>query len=358
MSQPLRTFFTKQKGLSLIELMIAMAVGLFITIMISALYINSKDSTRYQQEQSRLQENARTAMEKIGRSVRNAGFQECGSVTKYTNVLNGGATNWWLDLSSPIRGYDGSVPATFPTQFTTISPTPASGTDLLILVGTDDSDQVSILSHNASSAQINTNVHTIPKGTILVITDCSHTSVFQMTGPATSSPTNVVHNEGESVLPGNCYKGFGASCGAGEKAYTYQPGASIMRLAANAYYVGTSSDTTKGKSLWTLSLAINSSSNVSTSPVELVEGVDDMQIEYGEDTDSNGVPNRYVTANNVSSWPKVINVRLNLLMSTPEKNVISSSSQSVMFNGATTTYTDRRIRRVYTSTVTARNRTM
>ncbi|MBC7501972.1 MAG: PilW family protein, partial [Herminiimonas sp.] len=66
-------------------------------------------------------------------------------------------------------------------------------------------------------------------------------------------------------------------------------------------------------------------------------------------------PNRYVVASSVTAWPKVITMRVSLLMSTTENNV-SSTAQTYTYNGSTDTATDRRVRRTYTSVFTLRNR--
>jgi type IV pilus assembly protein PilW len=346
-----------QYGLTMVELMIALAVGLFLTGMISAIFVAGKGSNRYQEAMSRMQESARYAMDYMGRTIRNAGYQGCGSISKFANTINGGTSNWWLNLSSPLIGYEGGV-STYPTQIVSTSPvSPVANTDAFVTVGFDDSDNLAVTGHNAPSAQIDTTTHSIKPGTVLVITDCAQTTVFQMSGPTNNNnnASNVVHNEGNTISPGNCYKGLGASCSATEKNYTFQPGASILRLASNAFYIRPSSTTANVNSLWTVALGNDASGNVTTLPQEIAEGVENMQIEYGEDTDSDGVPNRYVTANNVSAWPNVITVRVSLLMATLENN-LSSGAQTYTYNGTTTTATDRRVRRTFTSVFALRNR--
>lgn len=344
----------RQKGVTLAELMVAMTIGLFVGGMIMGIYIGSKNSVRYEEAMSRLQENARFAMSTIEKAVRNAGYQGCGNISQFANVVNGGSGNLWLNLSSPIIGYEGGV-STFPSQIS--SANPVSGSDAMIVVSVDDSDNIAVINHNPTSAQIDTTQHSIQPGTILVISDCAHTAVFQMTGPTNNNnnATNIVHNTGTGV-PGNCSKYLGTSCPGGVK-YTFQPGASVMRLSSNSFFVAPSANTSNGNSLWTIQLgSYDSSNNVNTAPQELVTGVDNMQILYGEDTDNDGVPNRYVTADAVSSWSKVIAIQVSLLMSTLA-NGVSSTNQKYSYNGTSNiTATDRRVRRTFTSTIALRNR--
>jgi type IV pilus assembly protein PilW len=338
-----------QRGLSLVELMAALTIGMFVVLVIASVFVSSKRSSRYQEATARLQENARYAMELLSRTVRNSGYRGCGMVSKLSNVVTGGESNWWLNLSSPLIGYEGGVSA-FPTYIAG----PASGTDALVTVGVDPSIEASVVSHNPVLAQFETTAHSFQPGAIMVVTDCGHTTVFQMSGPTngSNSATTVVHDSAAgSPSPGNCYKGLGASCSATQKNYTFQPGSTLMKLSGHTYYVA-ASQSGVGRSLWNISL---NGSGGTTAPVELIEGVDDLQLEYGEDTDGDGAPNRYVVASDVSAWPQVVAVRVSLLMRTLEDN-LSSTAQTYQYNGHTVTATDRRVRRSYTSVVTLRNR--
>jgi type IV pilus assembly protein PilW len=97
---------------------------------------------------------------------------------------------------------------------------------------------------------------------------------------------------------------------------------------------------------------------------ELLEGVEDMQVFYGEDTDSDGVANRYVTADvinapcasgaNPSCWLRATSVRISLLVRTLDTNV-TVAPQTYYFSGAAVTASDGRLRRVFTTVVSLRN---
>jgi type IV pilus assembly protein PilW len=109
-----------------------------------------------------------------------------------------------------------------------------------------------------------------------------------------------------------------------------------------------------------------------TAGLALVDGVENMQILYGIDSDKtnapvvaagDGVANFYVTANNipdtdpangVRDMDKVVSVRVSLLMHTMDN--VASTPLTFTYNGGIYTPPDRRIRRVFTSTVALRNR--
>jgi type IV pilus assembly protein PilW len=80
-----------------------------------------------------------------------------------------------------------------------------------------------------------------------------------------------------------------------------------------------------------------------------------MQIVYGEDTNGDAAVDRFVSAHQVVDMNNVIAVKISILLQSISDN-LSVSPQSYTYNGASVTPTDRRIRRVFTSTITFRNR--
>jgi len=64
----------KQQGLSLIELMIAMALGLILMLGVVQIFISSKQTYSVVTSQSQAQENARVVKHFLGRGLRHAGY--------------------------------------------------------------------------------------------------------------------------------------------------------------------------------------------------------------------------------------------------------------------------------------------
>ena len=93
---------------------------------------------------------------------------------------------------------------------------------------------------------------------------------------------------------------------------------------------------------------------------ELVEGVEDMQVSYGEDTDGDRTADVYRDANAVFDWSAVVSTRIHLLLRSNDNN-LSVAPMDYIFNGATVAgaslpASDRFLRREFTATVTVRNR--
>lgn len=63
-----------QAGLTLVELMISIVIGLVLVLFVTTLFINSKASFRLNDDNARLQEDAGYAMALIGRNLMQAGF--------------------------------------------------------------------------------------------------------------------------------------------------------------------------------------------------------------------------------------------------------------------------------------------
>jgi type IV pilus assembly protein PilW len=81
-----------------------------------------------------------------------------------------------------------------------------------------------------------------------------------------------------------------------------------------------------------------------------------MQILYGQDADNDGKTDSYVSANLVASWDKVASVRISLLLSTVEDNIASTNLKYSYEDIKDATAPDKRIRRVFTTTIAIRNR--
>ena len=64
----------KQLGLSLIELMVSMSLGLFITAGALKVYASNKDTYMMQETMTELQRNSRYIRQRIGTKLMNSGF--------------------------------------------------------------------------------------------------------------------------------------------------------------------------------------------------------------------------------------------------------------------------------------------
>lgn len=63
----------RQAGLTLVELMVAITIGLIVLLAVGSIYLSSRQTYRIQEDNARVQEAGKYALEVIGRSIRQAG---------------------------------------------------------------------------------------------------------------------------------------------------------------------------------------------------------------------------------------------------------------------------------------------
>jgi type IV pilus assembly protein PilW len=128
--------------------------------------------------------------------------------------------------------------------------------------------------------------------------------------------------------------------------------ASVYRLVTRTYYIAPSVKRSGTNTLWAYSTPAYDGQ---PQPEEMVEGVDKFALLFGEDLDGDHAANRYVTANAVGTWNNVVSVKAMVLLATVRDNT-ATSAQPYVFNGATTTPTDKKVRTALSSMITVRNR--
>lgn len=300
----------KQQGLSLIELMIALVLGLVVIGGVAGVFLANRESYRTSEALGRMQENARYAFEVLGRSVRAAGGNPCG-VDKVANVLNNQSSTWWANWGNALRGFEGgnaTDDTAFPKAIGTTVASRVGGTDALIVITGSDDTGVVVVDHNPNSAQfkVNTQQHGLNDGDVVMACDTDHAAIFQVTN-ANSSNVTIVHNTGTGN-PGNCSKGLGypTVCTTNGTSYQFNAGGFLVKLKAEAWYVGI--NPRGGRSLYRMLL--------NGTPQEFVPDVSNVQMQYllQDATD-------YVPANSVTDWLKVRAVRVELTTTDPTVRV-------------------------------------
>ncbi|ADE14084.1 type IV pilus assembly protein PilW [Nitrosococcus halophilus Nc 4] len=330
-----------QQGLSIVEILVALTAGFILIGSITQIFANSKQGYRVQEALSRLQENGRFAIEFISRDVRSAGFFGCaGSTTRIVNTLNNANQYAW-DFSTALQGFEAASPGTWAPALDTSITNPLDSRDV-ITIRHASGDPTQVVLHPGGTPPGSADIQTNPGNglnqfDVVMVSDCIDSAIFQISSANPDTSGSLAHNTGVGT-PGNATQELG-------KEYTNK--ATVIRVTTSTYYLRNNAE--GDPALYRIA--------GNAAPQELIEGVEDMQILYGEDTDGNREANAYVTADNVIDWNNVINVRLSLLLQTLEDN-LAATPQPYTFNGATTTPNDRRLRRVFTATVNLRNRTL
>ncbi len=352
---------SKQVGLTMIELMIAMVLGLILTAAVLQVFVGSRMTYSTQSGLAKLQENGRFAMEYLTHDIRQTGYAGCAQGTTVVNVIDDGSgIKDTFDMDNALFALDNAaVGLSYDTQ--TVIP----GSDVIMVKYAISGNTCTIRSHDADNGVITCQAdHVFQKGEALVLSSCGEetTAIFQQTNVNLNngSTTTIEHKVDASLSPGNCFQTIGedTDCTANvADQQEFNVGDTLLELASYRYFVA--NNPFGEPSLWReeiSSVAVGGNITLGTSARELVEGVEDMQILYGVDTNNDEQPEKYVDAAAVGgNIDDVIAVRVSLLMQSNEEGVVQGN-QTLRFNGANRVFNDGRLRKVFTSTIALRNR--
>ncbi|HRZ06382.1 MAG TPA: PilW family protein [Candidatus Competibacteraceae bacterium] len=331
------TFPLRQSGFTLIELMIATTLGLLLLASLVYVYTNSAQSFRAQSALTLIQNNARYAFEIMGVDIRQTGFTGASSTpTKVVGTPNPTTLSTLIDLANPLVGYDNTYPPNRNPSGCT-SACYRAGTDSLTVVRVDTENKYTVTAHDTGAFTFTLAswpTSSEPQaGEVFAAADYTHAAVFQA-GTATSSP-NVSYGAGGS--PGNTTTTLG-SFGSTPAAGTYV--LALYRLSGVSYYIGTNP---AGEPALYRDKLTHSGATLTSTAEELIEGVENMQITYGVDTDTDGDVDAYQDAGSVATWGNILSVRITLTL---------VSQQGVKI-GTTGDYL---LRKTFTNTIAIRNR--
>ncbi|MBT9464962.1 PilW family protein [Hydrogenophaga sp.] len=327
----------KQTGYTLIELMIAMVLGLVIIGGVISVFVSNQQSFRTNENLGRLQENARISFELMAREIRQAGGNPCGA-QQVANVLNDKATQWSSSLEAgTVRGFDETQAATGIVATGTAATERVAGTDAILVFSSDEQDGPVITNHNptAASLEMATVNHGLAEGMIVMVCDPDSAAVLQITNSSPGTNTTIVHNTGvSSPAPGNCSKGLGfptvcTSLGTGK---TFKEGGFVTPLNVGVWYVGNNGR--GGRSLFRVRrISPPPSSGPLDAFDEIAEGVVDMQIDYlFRNKATSNLDTTWSVATAATDWStaaanEVIAVRMRLVLETV--NVLGTNQQPV-----------------------------
>ncbi|HKJ75771.1 MAG TPA: PilW family protein [Gammaproteobacteria bacterium] len=359
----------RQEGFSLIELMVALTLSLVLLAGVIQVFLGSRQTFRMQEALSRIQENGRYATLFITREGQQAGFLGCAdpSTVQFhdnvdiTKASYSGDPSQFVDFdgTGAVDGYDdvaaasdtsvlGNALSGYGLAVGTSTGQVRAGTDVLALrrAGTCDgggvvftglgntyryTDNANIKIEDAASCGIT-------QDSIVLVTNCSSADMFGVTNNPQSGGSKDTLAHGSSLNATPKLQG------------EYGPGSEIYNLRSVVFYVGTGGS--GEPALFRRHLNTDSTTVASE---EMVPGVEDMQVRYGEDTDGDRSPDYYVRAGSITDIEQVVAVRIAFLVRSGAQR-LTQAPQTYTYDGATVTASDRRLRKVFTTTIALRNR--
>lgn len=291
----LRTMaFTRQRGVSLIELMVAMTLGSVLIFGATQVYVNSRNAYGANEGVSRMQETARYAMSVIEPDVRMSNYwgllKGAGPVagqalqTAATSAVAPSAaanicgTNFAVDLSTNLQGDNNSY---------VLSPTRQAGCNSLI-----DLD--------SGAAWATTPVTTADTLTV------RRASVFTNAAP-TAGVLELCTNRISGKLQSDV-----SACPPGGVGMNIVN--TLSNLIVDSYYVDRNSAQLAGLPALRRK-TLSAAGVIKFADQEIIAGVEDMQIQFGIDpTGNTGTATRYVNPDAVPASAQIISVRIWLLV--------------------------------------------
>lgn len=300
----------RQRGLSLVELMISLVISLLLLAGLTSLIVQQSQTRDELEKSSRQIENGRYAMQILHDDIQHAGFY-----------------GQYFVLATP--------PALVPNPCLT---TPLSGSLSLM-----EATPLAIQGYDSSATSP---VSCIPSANFLPGTDVL---VIRRADSATSTIAAAAAGVGGQVYlqtnTSTAVMGLGTGANTTSFPLSYDTAntiqAPLRRYLVHIYFIspcstmanGTTCTATddSGRPIPTLKRmelgATGSTTTFSLTP--LVEGIESMQLDYGLDTDNDGYPDTYSTAPvSATDWSNVMAVRVNLLARNNEPTVSYSDGKT------------------------------
>ncbi|MDY6929780.1 MAG: prepilin-type N-terminal cleavage/methylation domain-containing protein [Pseudomonadota bacterium] len=320
-------------GFTLVELMIALALGLLVVAGVGSVFLANQNAYRTNVALGEVQESARTSFEFLARDIRSAGANPCGTAS-VASVLNSGGDQM-LYSSGNIEGWNDA---------TTVADLPGSGPGAPVAGGNairlssarSAGLELEATTGPRANVKLESSTTAINSGDVLMICDVDKATIFQVTN-YNSSNTTVDHNQGTGT-PGNqtkCLNHPVPQSPSGGNCNKFLPSSYLAIPVNYIWYIG--ENDAGGRSLYRYGRGQESMSGTA----EMVRGVWEMAISYHEEGS-----NSYGSAGGVGNWASVDAVRLEL----------TARSGGRRPGGATAAGTDNQpLERVLTSTVALRN---
>ncbi|MEM6710378.1 MAG: PilW family protein [Pseudomonadota bacterium] len=357
------------RGFSLIELIIAVSLGLVVVTGIVQLFVGNSQTYTILNGQSRLQENARFGFEFISMAARTAGYFGCAP--QEDNVLNTlNAPNWGVmpefNVGAAVEGFDGQADGSWLPALATLPRTTGGasanvyiagngvdigevegGTDVLVLRSLQEPIRrlTQVLQPTGDpvvDAPGGDNPFAV--GDIVMVADCEQGAVLRVTGAAVAgNSVTLTHAAGGAGLYENSPTvdlptQAGAPRQLSPVGRSYGPESVVAEVATSIFYIAPSATTdNRGNTPNALWRKLGTEA-----PQELIAGVDDLQVLYGIDTTlADGVTNvnQYVEADAIPDPDQVVSLRVTLAV---------NSVDAVTDDGA-------QLSRTFTKTILLRN---
>ena len=346
----------QHRGVTLVELMIAMLIGLIIITSVTQVFLSSNESNNLNRQLGLMQEAARVAIRELSSDIRMAGFTGCSPTADTGNALQNNASDAeWMTAEQKIQGLSLSD-----TQSRLDTAALSEG---IVIFKLDPDNVFQVASHNTSSTNMTVDRSmdgVIARGQPVGASrqDCSQVSLFS---PSSVSGSSLSHSGSGGGSFGNCFSQLEGNFRCYDSTrptgpVSFNPGY-IRPLDSVSYFIKLENNLP--------TLFRKEVSNPAGTP--LVDGIESMRVYYGLDSDDDNVANQYINAGDRSwrhaDWQQIASVRVHLLVRSETETIPEDlAPKAYFFDGQTVTppdiapgVTDRYLRKEYVMTLGLRN---
>ena len=296
---------TRSTGFTLVELMVALAIASVLLLALAAMFIGTSQSRNELDKSSRQIEGGRYAMQVLSDEIRHAGWYGAlataptlpGSVTTLPDPCSNTLATVQNSVGLPLQGYAGG--ASSPLTCINAAAGYKANTAVIVVRRAD----TSIAATAATSPYYN-----------IQTSGCAGDAIAYVFDSYASTGFTLHSNSSPGCLP-----------------LVSAPTAKIAPVYIRIFYISTCSQsdcTAAGADTVPTLKRIDLTVAGTTTPVSIIDGIENMQFDYGVDTaGSDGTPDSYVATpatTAVSTWSNVMAVRVNLIA----RNIDTTTSYS------------------------------
>lgn len=289
-----------QRGLSLVELMIALTIGLLLLLGITTLIVHQSRTRDELEKSSRQIENGRYAMQILHDEIQHAGFygEYYSSGTPpatlpdpcATGATAAGLVALRSAMPLPIQGYNSAATSPITTCIPAANFKP--GTDILVVRRAATEPETGTINPSTPPEAL---LQSTAANYVLDVVSAS----FNVNNPPLPAPFTLTGRD--ATIPATLREYW-------VRIYFISPCSTM----ANGSTCTASDD--NGRPIPTLKMLDVTGENAGQGPISLVEGIENLQLDYGLDTNADGYPESYTMAPaTTTDWSNVMAVRVNLL---------------------------------------------
>ncbi|WP_028101199.1 PilW family protein [Pseudoduganella violaceinigra] len=293
----------RQHGFTLVELMVSIAIGLMLLAGLTSLFFSNSNAQSEVERANRQVENGRYAMQLMTGDLRNAGFfaefdpAQLALPAAAPDPCSTNLADLRSGIALPVQGYDNSTTIT-------CLPDLKANTDIVVVRHTDTC-VVGAADCDAASAG----------GPFFQASTCNNDAELGSSDPLNQFQVAAI-DSGFTLHKKDC----NSTPGSGTPA-------DLRRLLTHIYFIANNSMAGDGIPTLKRAEVVSNGGVLSVQVVPLSEGIENMQIEYGIDSNADGVADIYTSDTDsaanchkadcaVTNWSNVVSLKLYLLART------------------------------------------